>query len=327
MYFPNEPYTPLINALSLDYQAKVTIDSNNSDEEFFHIAPFGYDEEKFNQSDDTGDEDYLTLVPAFTDEGTLYIGLADFNPPQNISLLFQVVEGSADASSIAETTNTVDVTPTIDGAPTASVVDEEAKKTEVQWRYLTEDNVWAEFLSTEIVADTTNGLKTSGIISFSIPKTASTVTTILPSGKHWLRASITNGAQSVGKMIDITSQATLVEFSDQDNDPNHLKDPLESGKIKKLKNKVSQIKSVTQPYASFGGKVTEQDDEFYTRVSERLRHKGRAETFWDYEHLVLENFAQIYKIKAVNHSNEEGLHEPGHVLLVGIPQHKEQQRG
>jgi hypothetical protein len=318
--FPNQPYTPLINALYLDYEARIVIDSDNSDEEFFHIAPFGYNEEKFTKSTETGSEYFLTIVPSFTDEGTLYIGLSDFNPPQNISLLFQVVEGSADASSIAETTETDTVTtPAIDGALVASAVDIEAEKTEVQWRYLTKGNIWAKFQKTEIVADTTNGLKTSGIISFSIPKTASAETTVLPSGKHWLRASITNGAQSVGKMIAVTSQATLVEFSDQKNDPNHLKDALESGKIKKLKNKVSQIKSVTQPYASFGGKVTEQDDEFYTRVSERLRHKGRAETFWDYEHLVLENFAQIYKIKAVNHSNKEGLHEPGNVLLVGIP--------
>ena len=35
------------------------------------------------------------------------------------------------------------------------------------------------------------------------------------------------------------------------------------------------------------------------RVSERLRHKARALTMWDYEHIILEQFPEIYKVKCV----------------------------
>ena len=36
---------------------------------------------------------------------------------------------------------------------------------------------------------------------------------------------------------------------------------------------------------------------YYTRVSERLRHKNRAIQLWDYEHLILQNFPHLYRVK------------------------------
>ena len=63
--------------------------------------------------------------------------------------------------------------------------------------------------------------------------------------------------------------------------------------------------------------------EFYTRISERLRHKDRAIALWDYEHLILEAFPQIYKVKCLNHTKyqDEGYRElaAGHVTIVTIP--------
>jgi hypothetical protein len=84
------------------------------------------------------------------------------------------------------------------------------------------------------------------------------------------------------------------------------------------------IEKITQPYASFGGHIKEQSNEFYTRVSERLRHKRRAITIWDYEHLILEAFPTIYKVKCLNHTRYVSIGtinelEPGHVSLVIIP--------
>ncbi len=60
-----------------------------------------------------------------------------------------------------------------------------------------------------------------------------------------------------------------------------------------------------QPFQSFDGKHAEVGKEFYTRVSERLRHKGRAITAWDYEHLVLDRFPGIYKVKCITHAEPE----------------------
>ncbi|MGZ4156647.1 MAG: baseplate J/gp47 family protein, partial [Bacteroidia bacterium] len=70
-------------------------------------------------------------------------------------------------------------------------------------------------------------------------------------------------------------------------------------------------------------KIKEQSNDFYTRVSERLRHKNRAVNIWDYEHLVLENFPTIYKVKCLNttkYISSTDIKEvaPGHVSLVTI---------
>ena len=97
-----------------------------------------------------------------------------------------------------------------------------------------------------------------------------------------------------------------------------------SGTISKLVNKVAEVKKLNQPYASFGGKAVESKDDFYLRVSERLRHKQRAVDLWDYEHLVLQEFPEVYKVKCLNHSVLPAdcacdFVKPGHVTLVLVP--------
>jgi hypothetical protein len=54
-------------------------------------------------------------------------------------------------------------------------------------------------------------------------------------------------------------------------------------------------------------------------VSERLRHKNRAITLWDYENIILQEFPAIHKVKCLNHSSETSFLAPGNVLLVVIP--------
>jgi hypothetical protein len=54
-------------------------------------------------------------------------------------------------------------------------------------------------------------------------------------------------------------------------------------------------------------------------VSERLRHKNRAITLWDYEHLILQKFPDIHKVKCLNHTSETSFLAPGEVLIIVIP--------
>ncbi|NJM14821.1 MAG: hypothetical protein HC896_05080 [Bacteroidales bacterium] len=79
------------------------------------------------------------------------------------------------------------------------------------------------------------------------------------------------------------------------------------------------LTAFNQDYESFGGRPPEKPMQYYTRVSERLRHKGRAVTLYDYERLVLEQFNDIYKVKCINHTNKENMLAPGHVQVAVIP--------
>ena len=289
--FPKDAYTPQVSELRLSYDAVASFELDASVEEepaeqFFHIGPFGQAKQTLAAT--------FKLVPEYSEEGTLYIGIENLDPPENLSLLFQVVEGTA--------------TP-----PT-----EDVELAVVNWYYLADDT-WHEFDKTDILSDTTNQLKTSGIITFSMPKEMTSTNTILPENEFWIKAGITRYSDSVCELIDVKAQAVLVEFKDQNNDPEHLSQTLAANKIKKLVSKDANIKTVSQPYSGFGGKVEEQSNEIYTRVAEQLRHKGRAATAWDIERITLENFPSVYTVKCINHTNEKGRHRHGNVLVVCIP--------
>ena len=97
----------------------------------------------------------------------------------------------------------------------------------------------------------------------------------------------------------IQAQAVAVRFDDRGNAAAHYDQPLPIGAIERLVDPDARIARVDQPYSSFGGRPAEAPELFDTRVSERLRHKMRALTAWDYERLVLHRFRQIYKAKCL----------------------------
>ncbi len=300
---PNTPYTPLIKTLSLDYTSTQNININdiNDVEQLFHIEPFG--SALFNP-----DSPYL--FPQFRDEtalplskaesalylGNVYLGLQDLVPPQNLSILFQVAEGSAGINT--------------------DIQDED-----ISWFYLANNN-WIPFSTLQIITNTTKGLQTPGIISFSIGADASNNNTLLPTGLYWLRASITKDPSEVNQMIDLKTQAVEAGYilpGDNSIADTHLSQPLAPSSIKELLVKDAAVKSITQPYISFGGKTSEPDTIFYTRVSERLRHKKRALELWDFERLILDEFPEIFKVKCLTHTDEVTDLAPGTVSAVVVP--------
>ncbi|MDJ0697431.1 hypothetical protein, partial [Mastigocoleus sp. MO_188.B34] len=282
---PKEPYTPVIQEIYLKYTAV----AEKKDCKLFHLHPF----EGFAELEST---ETINFLPQFTNEGELLIGLENLDPPTALPLLFQVVEESADG---------------------------ELEKTEVEWYYL-QDNTWIS-LRDRIVSDNTNGLIASGIINLPIPQEISKdKTTILDPNFYWIKASVKSRSPAICRIIGVHTQATRVTFVDANNDPNHLATPLESGTIAKLAVPTAAIKKIEQPYNSFGGKVKEQPSHFYTRISEHLRHKGRAVTIFDYERLVLEKFPEIHQVRCINHGQVDANKQfqelvPGAVTLVVIP--------
>ncbi|MEO1053667.1 MAG: hypothetical protein AAFX87_23730 [Bacteroidota bacterium] len=296
-FLPKTPYNPTIKSISVDYVSTAEVDftlarTENSApkvEQYFHVLPFGVSE---RERDESATRPYL--APQFRDEGELYIGLENLNPAQNISLLFRMAEGSGD--------------------PTLEIPN-------VVWSYLSE-NEWIPFEQFDIISDSTNGLITSGIVKFSVSKKASKNNTALPSDLHWLRATVLQDTGAIPDTIGVIAQAVVAKFQDNNNDPNFLAESLAAETIKKLEVSDSAIDKLSQPYASFGGKIKEQSIEFYTRISERLRHKSRAVTIWDYERLVLEQFPSTYKVKCLNHTRFESSNysevAPGHVSVVVI---------
>lgn len=289
------PYTPTIKALSLDYSASVEINLTTSKEQhsvnqIFQLHPFGYINLQNPDNREFGDRSYYFL-PQYEREGELYLGIRDLQPSQNLSLLFQMVAGSANT---------------------------ELAKPDIHWSYLSSDR-WQDFPNSQILSDTTNGLVDAGIIRFKLPKTATKENHLLPSGFHWLRAAVAENATAIPDTLDIKAQAVSATFINQGNAEDHLSKNLAADSIQGLLTRNSAIERVFQPYSSFGGKSQEDSRAFNTRVSERLRHKQRAITPWDYERLVLERFPEIYKVKCITSAVGSKNASAAEVTIVVIP--------
>ncbi len=327
---PNTPYTPIAEDITLSYVAKETrvVQSQtiplgnttsptvvNNEEAYhqeriklFHIHPFGQCEEhsylkatKNIEGENTSSLDSY-LLPTYYEGGELFIGLKDAVAQQNIALLIQVLEGSEN--------------------PQVTSFDDQEK---IQWAVLCQDT-WKS-LTNNIISDNTDNFLQSGIIKFSIPKQATQNNTRLPEGYIWIRAKMHRAYDAVCKVIHIHTQAVLATFDNNANELSHINQGLSEGTIKKLITRIPQVKGVIQPYTSFNGVPEESDARFYRRISERLRHKNRAITLWDYEHIILQEFSEIFKVKCLNHTYIEDENDTtkdnyiaaGHVTLIVIP--------
>jgi hypothetical protein len=298
----NEAYTPTVCEISLSYAAgsdDVAISSDSLDDfsspdiQFFHVDCFGPRREHGYQRRqlDFVRNKSVPLLPAHPDDGELLIGLKNLAPGDGVSLLFQAAEGSADP---------------------------EAESPTLEWSVLC-DNYWNPLGSDGVVRDTTNDLLTSGLLRFVIPTAATTENTVLTTGLIWLRAAACGNVDGVSQLVDVAANGIEVQFADQGNDPSHLESALAAGSIAKLKSTVSGVKQVSQPYASFGGRPAESSQALSRRASERLRHRGRARTAWDYERLVLGEFPGVHSVKCIPHAKQGQWFAPGHVLLVVVP--------
>jgi hypothetical protein len=298
--FPNLPYTPTLKSISLGYISAVQVifpEKTSETAHFIHILPFGADFNKNNY--------LLPNVP----HAALYIGIKDFITPQSLNLLFHIAEGSSFLS------NTI------------------IRPEDIEWSYLTE-NGWKDMplQSGAIVMDTTLGLQQSGIMAFQIGSDVTKNATHITPGLHWLRAALTGKNPDgsfknpvfAARAIAVHSQATVAVLQNAENASEHLKMPLPAERIANLAERNSAIQKVLQPYPSFSGAPAEQYPAFYTRVSERLRHKQRASTFWDMERIVLQQFPELFEVKVLPHTGLDGEgfyteYLPGHTMVVVVP--------
>lgn len=302
---PNQPYIPFADAISLEYSATDELNLVSADEtdftgrsvQLFHLHPFGEAEENpFLKIPDNGQSPHCTLTPEYCKGGSLFIGLEQAEVLQQVSLLIQVLEGSEN--------------------PLAESFSGSQK---IHWSILCQNN-WRPLDSTLMLINETDNLLQSGLVKFKIPVEASSDNTLLPPGMFWIRAKMLNKTyDAVCRILGIFGQAATAIFDNRGNELSHLEKGLPAGTITKLVSRLATVKSVNQPYNSFGGRPEETDAHYYQRVSERLRHKNRAINLWDYEHLVLQNFPEIYKVKCLTHTCDCSFQSPGNVTLVVIP--------
>jgi hypothetical protein len=302
----------IANGITVDYAATSLIDFNTETQTaftgtnsfYYHTEPFGLRKMHPFITDDA-----ITFLPVFDLDnknkpeqtgGELWIGLKDAFPAETLSVLLQVSDGSSNPLK---------------------------KITSTKWYYLTNNN-WLPF-DTTAVSDETNNLSRSGIVTITLPDVTLTGNTRADATLIWIKLVTDQDTDAVCKMIAVTANAAKAMFVQDIANGIEYNSTLAANIISKPATPIADIKKTQQPYTSFGGRLHETNDRFYIRVSERLRHKHRAVTLWDYERLVLDYYPQIHKTKCINHTgfikNENtGKSKysevlPGHVMVVAIP--------
>ena len=297
---------PVATAISIDYYATLDfltntknplIDFSTRQNYFYHIEPFGFRE--IHPYIIKGED--ISILSSFNfdddqsnqNEGELWIGLGNAQPGYTPSLLFEVSAGSSN--------------------PLKDI-------TKVTWFYMAANN-WAGI----DVDDQTDSLSTSGLVVFNLPGNETTDNTRANMGMVWLKAVVKANTDAICKIIDVLANAAKATFVQNVAQGIEFTTDIDAGIISKPAVADGALKQTSQPYGSFGGMPVETNAQFDLRVSERLRHKHRAVTAWDYERLVLQQFAQIHKVKCINHTalntNTQAYSElrAGHVMVVTVP--------
>ncbi|MBV5313476.1 MAG: hypothetical protein JZU47_09280 [Prolixibacteraceae bacterium] len=266
---PNLPYTPVIERLTANYTntAKEVMlrkqNNNASDIKLIHLYPFGY-VQVFPGS--VKSQSYL--LPQIEHKGNLLIGIKQVSPGDIISIGFELIH--------------------------AVYIHTAIQVPEIRWQYLS-NNEWIP-LEGFLLEDTTDGLIKSGIVKIEIPYAIQFDNTRLTSGKFWLRAAYDGKEDLNSRIKNVFTQAVSL-ISDQFV-PVTTKPLRPDQKVEKVSfSELKGIGKITGPFALEINGLYENEESFYNRVSEQLRHKNRAVTNWDVERLILDKFKNIEKVR------------------------------
>ncbi len=300
-----KPYTiPVLDEVSISYAAKTSALNvaqssayQTQGTVFYHITPFG----GYEASGNALAKNHPTLLPHLPNEGELYIGISGFGGGQSVQLLVHVLEGSANPLKA---------------------------KQEITWQYL-HHNRWLNFENGNL-QDGTEGLIKTGLLTLALPFDFADNSSFFGTQNVWIRATIAQHTDAVCRVVGVYAQGLKAVLVSQNHSAAHYQNPLAAGTVTKFKVSNPAIKKIMQPATSRGGKAAEEDHAYYTRVSERLRHKNRAVSLWDFERLALNEFPELSMVKTLTHTKyvvdevtnalDYSESAPGHVALVCVPQ-------
>ena len=286
---PNPPYTPLLEHLTLDYRARSTLSlvgatvptTASAAGTVLHLHPFG-----IQSLEPVGTRGYHPLLPRADEDGNLYIGISAGQPPQRLSLLFHMSDALASAEP---------------GPPPR-----------IHWAALCADR-WRPLTPAQMLADSTEGFLTSGIIALDIPAEITNNNLRMPAGLYWLRVATTVPDFKIfARLRGVYAHALRARCVTAAG-------PVPAAPVFQARLPIPGLASVAQVGRSFDLRAPEDTRTMRTRAGERLRHKHRASAAWDIERLVLEHAPEVFKVRCLPPSVGYQGSAPGRVLVAVVP--------
>lgn len=273
------PFAPLLNATQAGYTAKQSyLFSQNNNAGYplacYHLTPFGnylsYEHEKgrVNQGFAFGtNSQTLPMVAEFPYQGFLFLQLHQLLPTSALSIY---VEAKPQLSN---------KWPSL---PLACFY-----WSETGWQVL------------EVVADGTNRLNASGILQVKIPDTIATQANAVPKGSCCLCLATTEDPSLFAEVYAIKTNGFEAERLSGSWQALNEVPILPANTILQPKLKFPAIKSLIQPFPSFGGRAAEEATMMNKRIAKRLKTKDRLRNADDCLLLIKSEFPEIFYAKAV----------------------------
>jgi hypothetical protein len=171
-----------------------------------------------------------------------------------------------------------------------------------------------------IISDETKGFLKSGIITFDLPKDISKDRPDMPGSLISLRVSSNSDSINYCSLHRVKTHAVELKRNlvDQASFDAHR------AELKKLPwqavPSIPGVAAITQLDGFFHINEDEKRHGLVTRISERIRHRSRAITPWDYERLVLEQFPYVGKVVCLPHRSKlTPADVPGNLLVIVVP--------
>jgi hypothetical protein len=288
------PYSPAIKEIFLDFEFNNTFDLNqNKTEDFYQtsvkkISYFGYyDLLKKNSS-----LNFFIEEKKLNDIFEVYIGIDEIEKTI-YNFHFQIKNYFFNKNS-----------------------------EKIKLEYL-ENNKWIFDENTKILEDNTDCMTKSGILKILFSKKFSNENSILTNGLYWIRISCEDISLENSPLIEgiyINSVVCQRISSNNLNDKNDL--ILDKKSFLKFENNFNdKIKSINNPFESFGFEKEESDESFFERTQNRIFHKNRSSKVLDYEKIILENFEKVELVKCINHCSikENSINATGKISIVVFP--------
>jgi hypothetical protein len=149
--------------------------------------------------------------------------------------------------------------------------------------------------------------------------------TLLPGDCFWLKAAV-NRSQSAGaRVLGLFTHVVAATRVHRDEQLQAIHNTwLPAGSIKGFVRKIPEISQLWQLFASAGGRQEETRQQYYLRVSERLRHKQRPATSLDIAQVILDAFPDILMVKCIGAGTARQLVLPVlNVQIIVVPRERE----
>jgi hypothetical protein len=281
--WPNPPWCPKAERVSLDYSCTTTIAATATPEQgrlrLLHLSPL--EDELVPATWQQGEG--VHLLPALlsngsSEQGTVLLSLA--RPLNRLSLLFGLAS-----------------TATVDPLAATQTLTVEA------WN----GQAWIQL--TNSVQDGTAGLSRTGILQFGLPDS-------LSSNRFRLRVNGLGRAQP--DLVCLEPNAVWATWQGPGG-KQLLNRSRAANTVTTIASSLAGIESVRQPLPSSGGLQPATPALEKVRLAERLRHKERAIQPDDYALLLLSAFPFLWQVAVLPARNSEGKSEPGCVTIIPIP--------